>query len=143
MSKAVLTVFGCIQSDKSITLHYKVLCIMIEKCRHAIDGICYFLRREQSGKIQAIVTVITVVVAAAIGVTAKEFITIISTCLLVLLCEMFNTCVEHLCNIFSAAYDLRIKYIKDMAAGAVVLSCCIALLYGIYLFTFYIPLLIK
>ena len=41
--------------------------------------------------------------------------------------EMLNTCVERICDLFTDDYDERIRYIKDVAAGAVLAASLAAL----------------
>lgn len=45
----------------------------------------------------------------------------------VIAAEMFNTCIERLCDVYTEEYDERIGKIKDMAAGAVLVVSLAAL----------------
>jgi diacylglycerol kinase (ATP) len=48
--------------------------------------------------------------------------------------EIFNTAIEMLMNMITSKYHLRIKLVKDIAAGVVVLTCLNALAVGYILF---------
>ena len=47
---------------------------------------------------------------------------------MVLVCEILNTCIEKLCDLYSLKNDERIRFIKDLAAAAVLVSAFAALI---------------
>jgi diacylglycerol kinase (ATP) len=48
--------------------------------------------------------------------------------------EIFNTAIEMLMDMLRVKYHLRIKLVKDIAAGVVVLTCLNAIAVGYVLF---------
>ena len=47
---------------------------------------------------------------------------------MVITAEILNTCIERVCDLYSNEFDERIRLIKDLAAGAVLVSAIAALL---------------
>ena len=56
----------------------------------------------------------------------------------VLSLEILNTCVEKICDIIQPEYDQRIKVIKDIAAGSVVLMAIASVFVGILIYWKYL-----
>ena len=50
---------------------------------------------------------------------------------LVIGAEVFNTCIEKLCDLHSTEYDHRIEVIKDMSAGGVLIAALTALVIAV------------
>lgn len=50
---------------------------------------------------------------------------------LVIVAELLNTCIEKLCDVVSPGKDVRIKEIKDIAAGAVLFAAIVSLVLGL------------
>jgi len=48
--------------------------------------------------------------------------------------EMLNTCIEKLCDMYSLEYRTDIKIIKDIAAGAVLVTSLMSLVIAIIIF---------
>ena len=76
--------------------------------------------------------------AALLGIYLKlkgiELIALCITITLVFMAEIFNTAIEMLMNIISEEYKTRIRIVKDIAAGIVLIACINALLIGYALF---------
>jgi diacylglycerol kinase (ATP) len=51
---------------------------------------------------------------------------------------MFNSAIEKLCDLYSKEYDLKIKYIKDVCAGAVLLTTVFVAIIGCLVFWPYV-----
>ncbi len=59
-----------------------------------------------------------------------ELVALCITITLVFVAEIFNTSIEMLMDMLTAKYHIRIKLIKDIAAGIVVLTCLNAIAVG-------------
>ena len=55
---------------------------------------------------------------------------ILSCIFIVVLSEMFNTCIEYLCNLVDSNYKKKIKIIKDLSAGCVMLASLYSIVIG-------------
>lgn len=96
-----------------------------------------FCFRQRNFKIQLVTTVIVLVLSAWLQLSRQDLAIIILLCLLVLILEMLNTALEHLCNLYSTEQNPEIKIIKDVAAGAVLVAAIGSLIAGIIIFTPY------
>lgn len=53
---------------------------------------------------------------------------------LVIICELFNTAIEKLCDVVTGEYHPVIGYIKDVSAAAVLLACLLSVIAGLIIF---------
>ena len=70
-----------------------------------------------------------------------EWLIILGISALVLSLELVKTAIERLCDLYSKEQDERIKRIKDLAAGAVLIAAILAAIIGLIIFTPYIQAL--
>lgn len=56
----------------------------------------------------------------------------------VLISELINTLSEEICNLISEEYNEKIKYIKDLAAGMVLVSAIFSAIIGLIIFIPYL-----
>jgi diacylglycerol kinase (ATP) len=63
-----------------------------------------------------------------------ELITLCATITLVFMAEIFNTAIEMSMNMFTLKYRTRVRLVKDIAAGVVLLTSLNALFVGYVLF---------
>ena len=101
---------------------------------YAIGGIFRFIRMEHNARIHMVATVAVVVAAAASKVSHGEAIALCIAVGLVWVTEMLNTCVERTLDLISRDIHPQIKFIKDLAAGAVLMSSLTALVIGGFVF---------
>ncbi|WBV61198.1 diacylglycerol kinase [Chryseobacterium camelliae] len=52
----------------------------------------------------------------------------------VLIAEIFNTAIEKICDMIHPEFDQRIGFIKDIAAGAVVLMTVVSVIVGVLVY---------
>jgi diacylglycerol kinase len=75
--------------------------------------------------------VVTLFVAALLRVTLLELVCLTLTIAVVLICELTNTALEILCDIVCCDLEPRIRRVKDVAAGAVLVSAISAVIVGV------------
>lgn len=63
-----------------------------------------------------------------------ELVALCITIALVFMAEIFNTAIEMLMNMLTAKYHIRIKLVKDIAAGVVLITALNAVAIGYILF---------
>jgi len=101
---------------------------------NAFAGLCYFFRHERNGRIQAVLGIITVALAAFLHVSSTEWILILICAGSVLSLEMLNSGLEKLCDLVQPGFDPIIKTIKDVAAGAVLWTSIISAVVALIIF---------
>jgi diacylglycerol kinase (ATP) len=104
----------------------------------AFAGIAAFLRSEPHARIHAIATVVVVAAGAYFHIQAIHWIAILVVIALVWITEMFNTVVEKIMDHVAPDYHPRVKWIKDVAAGAVLVASIIAVIVGAVVFIPYL-----
>lgn len=63
--------------------------------------------------------------------TPLEWTAVVICTAMVITSEMLNTCIEFLCDLYTMEYNEKIRLIKDIAAGAVLISAIGALITAI------------
>lgn len=100
----------------------------------AIEGIITFFRTQHNAWIHAFATVIVLALGFALNVNNTEWCLLIIAISLVFISEMLNTAIEFLTDIVSPDYNLKAKKVKDVAAGAVLISAIAAVVIGLIIF---------
>jgi diacylglycerol kinase len=101
---------------------------------NAFNGLKYFFKKEQNGKIQAAVAITVLLAGFYLHLSAIEWIFIFLCICAVLVLEMMNSAIEHLCNLVYSEYHPSIKIIKDVAAGAVLFASIVSVVIGLIIF---------
>jgi len=101
---------------------------------YALQGIVVTLVIERNIKIQ--LSILGVVVLAGIGLSIGlvEWLAILSISALVLSLELTNTAVERLVDKLSPSYDADFGQVKDIMAGAVLMTSFFAMVIGLLIF---------
>jgi diacylglycerol kinase len=101
---------------------------------NAFAGLSYFFRHERNGRIQAVLGIITIVLAAFLQVSSTEWVLLLICTGAVLSLEMLNSGLEKLCDLVQPGFDPIIKTIKDVAAGAVLWTSIISAVVALIIF---------
>lgn len=87
----------------------------------AFGGIFHFLVSERNGRIQMAAAMLAVLAGFIFRITVTEWMFVIMSMAMVLGAEMLNTAIEKTCDLISESNDRKIKFIKDVSAGAVLI----------------------
>jgi diacylglycerol kinase len=98
---------------------------------HALRGITLFVRTERNARIEIFISVVVILLALYIDVSLVELAILLLCIGLVLAAEAFNSSIERMADYQSKEKHPEIKDIKDMAAGAVLISAIISLVIGV------------
>jgi diacylglycerol kinase (ATP) len=98
--------------------------------RFAWEGITSFFQREHNAWLHFMATVAVFTLATLVGVTKTELLALVFAIGFVWVAEMFNTCIERVMDFVSVHEHPDIKFIKDLAAGAVLVAAVTALVVG-------------
>ena len=102
--------------------------------KNAFAGLNYFLRNERNGRTQFIIAVFIVILGIFLNITKHEWIVVLLCIGIVLFAEMMNSALEKLCDYNQPLFNLQIKIVKDMAAGAVLFISIISAIIGALIF---------
>lgn len=101
---------------------------------HAAAGISHTFRKEANFRIHVLAMALVMALAVVFQISATEWLFVTGCCMLVLTMELMNTAVENLCDLVSGEHHPLIKIIKDVAAGAVLVSAAGSIATGCIIF---------
>lgn len=105
---------------------------------HALRGIAVTFRSGRNFRIQVVAAVLVLCAAALLNVRIWEFILLILLSAAVLVLELFNTVIERMADGLAPRLLPVVRDIKDLMAGAVLLSAIAAAVIGLLIFLPYL-----
>ena len=106
----------------------------IKSFKYAFEGILTGIKEEQNMKIHIIIMILVIIFGIMLKINTTEWIICILLFGLVISMELMNTAIENTVNLITKEKNQQAKIAKDVAAGAVVLSACNALIVGYFIF---------
>ncbi len=107
---------------------------MYKKFGYALNGLKIVLTTQQNFRIHMVAACIVVTAGFVSGLSATEWCIITTTIFLVLAMEAVNTAIEKLVDFVSPAFHAQAGAVKDISAGAVLLTAVGAVITGIVIF---------
>jgi diacylglycerol kinase (ATP) len=96
----------------------------------ALSGIFLIIKNERNFRIQLVVAFCIGVLGVLVHFSHEDWVSIGLLVALVLISESFNSVIEALSDTLSQDYRVNIKYAKDVAAGAVLISSAASVIAG-------------
>ena len=106
----------------------------IKSFSYAIAGIREFIRREHNARIHLAATIAVIIAAWTLHVSLMEAVSLTLVIGLVWVTELLNTCIERMADLITLERNPHIKFIKDLAAGAVLVAAATAVIVGLFIF---------
>ncbi len=107
----------------------------LQSIRYALTGLGVAWREQHNFRFHVLIAAVVLFSAWLFGLSRIEGAIIVAMIGLVLAAEIINTALEELCDAFRSEQDPHIAKIKDLAAAAVLVASCTALLAGLAIFT--------
>ena len=107
---------------------------IVKSLKNAVSGIVYAISSERNLKVHTVMAVVVLVAAILLKVTVLELIALFLVIGLVMVCELMNTVMEVLLDTMVRIYHPKVKVIKDISAGAVLISAVTAIIVGFLVF---------
>jgi diacylglycerol kinase (ATP) len=101
---------------------------------YALNGIWHAAVTQLNFKVHLGAALMAVYAGYALHISASEWLWIILCIGMVLIAELFNTALEFLTDLVSPEYNKKAGLVKDMSAGAVLITAICALLIGLIIF---------
>lgn len=98
---------------------------------YALAGWLYMLRRQKNTRIQAVASLLVVVVGLWLQLSAVSWAVLILSITMVWMAEFLNAAVEAAINLSTSEYHPMAKVGKDVASAAVLLGAVAAVLIGL------------
>ena len=101
------------------------------KFKEALEGIRFVIKEEFNFKIHLLIAFFVLFFGILFDLNKFEWVVII---FLVLITEVLNTSIENLADLLVSETNTNVKIIKDIAAGAVLLTSLAATIVGLLVF---------
>lgn len=111
----------------------------IESFNAAVEGFIYVLKTERNMRFHFLAALFFILLGVYLNFTAAEILILTTTIAIVLAAEMINTTVELMVDMIKSEFHPMARIIKDVAAGAVLLTSINAVIVGYVLFVRRIP----
>jgi len=102
--------------------------------KNAVRGIVYLFLYHRNMRIIFMIGIAAILLGFYFNLKGIELIALCITITLVFMAEILNTAVELMMNAITEKYHTKIKLVKDIAAGIVVITCLNAAVIGYVLF---------
>ena len=103
---------------------------MIQKFAPAITGLLDGFQHPAI-RLQWVLACLTILAGIILHLEFQEWCFVLIAIGMVLVAEVFNTCVEKLCDLYSLEQNEKIRAIKDLSAGSVLIASLMALVLAI------------
>jgi diacylglycerol kinase (ATP) len=103
---------------------------LLRSFRFALRSLREVLARERNARIHVAAAAVALAVSVWLGLDRLEIAVVVLAIALVMAAEVLNTVVERLLDLLHPAHSERVRAIKDMSAGAVLVAALAALAVG-------------
>lgn len=107
---------------------------MLKSFKYAFEGIITAIKKERNMKVHVTMMSLVIVAGIIFKIDKMEWISCLLCFGLVISLEMVNTAIEQAANLIDEKYNEKIKLIKDVAAGAVLVSAIMSAVIGLMIF---------
>jgi diacylglycerol kinase len=111
--------------------------------RAAFAGVAFLLRTQVNARWHLVSTILTIAAGWVLGVSRLDWLALLLAIGLVWTAEAFNTGIEQACDAITLEKHPKIRDAKDVAAGAVLLACVVAVVVGAVVFVPYLTALVR
>ena len=101
---------------------------------YALNGIWHATATQLNFRVHLVAAVIVVGAGYALQISKDEWLWVTLCIAMVLVAELFNTAIEFLVDLVSPEYNKKAGLVKDMSAGAVLITAIGALVIGLIIF---------
>jgi diacylglycerol kinase len=120
--------------DHTQRVHPYVGSGFMRSTRHALKGLGHVLRHERNARIHLAAAVLAFLLGLLLELSLGRLAAVFFAVIMVFLAEIFNTAIERTLDLIDINENPRIKIIKDMTAGAVLVASAAAALIGVAVF---------
>ena len=108
--------------------------------KYAFEGVIMMIKNEHNSRIHLFAASLAILLGIFLNLNAIEWSLVVIIIGLVFIAELFNSTVERIADMIDLEINVKIKYIKDLAAAGVLISAIISVIVGGIIF---IPKLIE
>lgn len=100
----------------------------------AMIGIRELFFESRNARIQLVIFFLVLVAGFTLGLNRFEWLWLFIASVIVLAFEAMNTSIELLADVYTLEFNVKIKQLKDIAAGAVLIASIFAVIVGLFIF---------
>jgi diacylglycerol kinase (ATP) len=100
----------------------------------AFNGVVFVIRVERNARLHLIIALLVFISSVALGISNAELAAVFFAVILVFTAEIVNTALEKTLDLIEPKNSDQVRVIKDMAAGAVLISALGAGAIGVAIF---------
>lgn len=101
---------------------------------NAFRGVFLIMKSERNFQLEFLAFFINLFLIFYLKLSSIDTILVLIVSFGVLIVEILNTAIEKICDIIQPEFDKRIGFIKDISAGAVVLTAIVAAIVGVLVY---------
>lgn len=102
----------------------------LKSLKYAVTGLYLIIKNERNFRTQLFIAFCIGIMGILLEFSHQDWVSIGLLVALVLISEAFNSVIEALADTISQEYRVNIKYAKDVAAGAVLISSIMSVVAG-------------
>lgn len=102
----------------------------VRSFKYAFNGLKLFFRNDHNGRLHLFAAIVAIMFSWLLKISAMEWAVILVVITAVIATEVVNAAIEKLADVVSPNYHPKIKIVKDLAAGAVLMTAFLALAVG-------------
>ena len=106
--------------------------------QNAKSGAVWMFRNERNFQLEFVALVVNIFLIYELKLSLLDSAIILLVSFVVLAAETFNTAIEKICDIVQPRYDERVRFIKDISAGAVILLAFCSVIIGLLVYWKYL-----
>ena len=110
----------------------------VDAVNNAVEGLIYVLKTQRNMRIHFLFSVLLVLAAIYLNMARADFLIVLLTITFVLVAEIVNTAVEYAVDLAGNTINPVARVIKDISAGAVLVSAVTALIVFYIVFSHYL-----
>ena len=100
----------------------------------AMIGMRELFAESRNARIQLVIFLLVLVAGFIVDLNRFEWLWLMIASAIVLVLEAMNTSIELLADVYTQEFNLKIKQVKDLAAGAVLIASIFAAIVGFVIF---------
>ena len=107
---------------------------LLKSFKYAFEGIFTGIKEEQNIKIHIAIMILVIIFGIMLKISKTEWIICIILFGLVISMELINTAIENTVDLITKEKNEQAKIVKDVAAGAVLVSAIASAIIGLIIF---------
>jgi diacylglycerol kinase len=106
----------------------------IKSVDFALQGMTQFFSKQRNAKLQTVMGITAITLGFIVSISPYQWLLVLFCIGLVISLEMINSAIEIFCDMVTTDFHPKIKIIKDVAAGAVLVASLASLVIGLIIF---------